>query len=294
MKPCLSNMKNSLITTSLTVLLLVLAVCVHAPAAEQKIAIKGSNTFGEELAPRLIDAYRKDHPDVKFDLETKGSGSGFDALVAGECDIASASRTASEEELRLARSRGIKIRDVIVGYYGVAVIANAANPLKGLSDKQVRDIFTGKIVNWKEVGGSDAPIRLFIRDQASGTYLGFQELAMERNPYAPTAQTRTSYGEIIQAVQADVSAIGYSSMAAAEQKGIKALLINGIQPTMQSVYDSEYPYARTLRLCTNPNNESLATKDFLRFVRSGKGQQIVRDAGFVRVFEQPSLPSPEL
>lgn len=168
--------------------------------AQEWVVIKGSNTFGEELAPALIERFRKDHPQVTFELESKGSGSGFEALLAGACDIAASSRSATEDEKRLAKSRGVKINDYLIGFYGVAVIVNAQNPVKTLTDAQVRDVFTGTVTNWKNVGGEDAPIQLYIRDPVSGTHLGFRELAMQNKPYADKARMLTRYGEIVNAV----------------------------------------------------------------------------------------------
>jgi hypothetical protein len=162
---------------------LLLAATALATSA-QTIRIKGSNTFGEELAPRLIAEYGKLHPDVLVDLEAKGSGSGILALFDRTCDIAASSRTMTEDEMRMARSRGIVLRNHTIGYYGVAVVVHPAHPVKNLTHAQVRDIFTGVVRNWKEVGGPDLAIQVHIRDPISGTYLGFQELAMERKPYA--------------------------------------------------------------------------------------------------------------
>lgn len=261
--------------------------------AQDRIVIKGSNTFGEELAPALMERYRKEHPHVTFELESKGSGSGFEALLADGCDIAASSRSPTEDEKRLARSRAIKINDYLIGFYGVAVIVNAQNPVKALTDAQVRDVFTGIATNWKDVGGGDAPIRLYIRDPVSGTHLGFRELAMANKPYADNAKMFTRYGDLIDAVKQDRAGIGYSSMNLAEQRGVHALTINKVQPTSIAVNEGNYPYSRTLRLYTAKNREPDAVKDFLRFVRSRPGQAILAEHGFVRVFED-RLWSPEL
>src|SRR5262252_2723163 len=157
----------------------------------EKVVIRGSNTIGEELVPRLIAEYKKEHPGVEFDLEFKGTAYGFAALMSGLCDVAAGSREATMNELRLAQERGIEFNDYIIGSYSVAVIVNAANPVTNLSLTQVRDLFTGAVQNWKEVGGADAPVVLYIRDPISGTYLGFRELAMENKPYALNLKTFT-------------------------------------------------------------------------------------------------------
>src|SRR5437879_713043 len=153
-------------------------------ANQQKVIIKGSNTIGEELGPRLIAEYKKAHPNVEFELESKATGYGLAALLAGRCQIAGASRLPIKQELELAQTRGVTLEDHPIGSYTVAVIVNAGNQVTNLSREQVRDIFTGAVQNWKEVGGADAPIHLYVRDPISGTYLGFEELAMENKPYA--------------------------------------------------------------------------------------------------------------
>lgn len=261
--------------------------------AQQRIVIKGSNTFGEELAPALIDNYRKKHSDVSFELESKGSASGFEALLTGTCDIAASSRAPNEDEQRHARSRGVTINDELIGYYGVAVIVNEANPIKALSDQQISDVFAGMITNWKQLGGQDAAIQVYIRDPVSGTHLGFQELAMQRKSYAASAKMLTRYSEIVEAVRADRTGIGYSSMNLAGQKAIRAIAVNNAQPSEVAVNEGKYPFSRTLRLYTDKKRESKATKQFIRFVRSRAGQRILGDQGFARAFEE-RLWTPEM
>ena len=259
-----------------------LGLVASAQADGQKVVIKGSNTFGEELGPILIREFRQSHPTAVFELEAKGSPTGFAALLAGECDIASSSRPASEDERRLVRSSGLKLRSYLIGYYGVAVVVNVGNPVERLSSEQVRDVFTGSITNWKPLGGPDAPIHLYIRNPVSGTYLGFQELAMERKPYAPSAKMLTRYATLAKAVKDDPNGIGYVSMDLAAQRDVKPVRINKILPSVLTVNEDDYPYSRGLRLCTIEGHESPATKAFISFVLSSAGQDILALAGFVR------------
>lgn len=260
----------------------------------QKIVIKGSNTFGEELGPRLIEVYTKARPEVTFELEHKGTTSGILGLLDGECDIAAASRPAIEDEERLARSRKIELSHYVIGYYGASVIINAANHVRNLSDAQVRDIFSGKIANWKDLGGDDAPIHLYIRDAISGVYLGFQELAMERRPYAEAARPYRSYGEIANAVNTDPLGIGYTGINIELRDKIKVVSINGQLATPDAITNGTYPYARELRFYVNKPRLSDAGKEFIRFVKSGNGQSILASLGFVRRNE-PKVwpPAPE-
>lgn len=251
-----------------------------------RVVIKGSNTFGEELAPRLIAAYRRSRPNVSVELESKGSGSGLTALLAGECDIASASRNLTAEETTKFQDRGIQVQEYIIGYYGVAVVVSASNPVVRLTQDQVRDIFTGKAKNWKSVGGSDAVIHVYTRDPVSGTNLGFRELAMENKPYVADAKSFTSYSELAQAVAQDPGGIGYSSMHLAKLAGVRAVRIGNTDPNEVSVNEGWYPYARALRLYTNKSAESPAARDVARFIQGKEGQGIISETGFVKRFEK--------
>ena len=284
-----SGLKTASLLRSFSLVLLSVVV-IGCPAGKQtqqpaadvtKIIVRGSNTIGEELAPRLIAKYRVDHPEVTFDIETKATGYGLAALSAGQCHIAAASRPANAVELKLAESRGIELNDYIIGSYSVAVVVNAGNSVGNLTREQVRDIFTGTVQNWKEVGGPDAPIHLYVRDPISGTYLGFLELAMEKQPYALGLKTFNSYPEIVQAVAQDVNGIGYTSIELAVREGIKGVSIGGVAPTIAAVNKGEYPYSRVLRLYTDKAKEPLAVRDFIQFVLSSHGQAILDQVGDV-------------
>jgi len=249
--------------------------------AQGKVIVKGSNTIGEELAPRLISEYRKEQPKVSVELESKGTGSGIAALLAGQCDIAAASRVVSPVELGQAQSNHIHLACHMVGAYSVAVIVNPSNAVADLSRDQVRDIFTGVITNWYALKGPDAPIHPYIRDPISGTYLGFRELAMEDKPYGSNVKTFTNYASIIQAVASDVNGIGYAGFDAAQKPGVKALSIRGVPAEALSVVEGRYPYSRVLRLYTNQEKEAPPARSFIGFVQSTRGQAILAEMGFL-------------
>jgi phosphate transport system substrate-binding protein len=252
------------------------------PAAlAQKIIIKGSNTFGEELGPALVEAYRARHPAVEFELESKGTTSGLGALLDGACDIATASRMATEDERRAARSRNIRLKVHTVGYYGVAVIVHETNPLGGLSSQQVRDLFTGRIKNWKDVGGENRPVVLCIRAPESGTHLGFRELAMENKPYPESAQTFTTYQDLARYVAEHPDAIGYSEGQAWSGLAVKRLHINGFPLNEVSVNEGLYPYARLIRFYTRADRESAPARAFIRFTQSKSGQDLLESRGYI-------------
>jgi phosphate transport system substrate-binding protein len=246
----------------------------------ETIVMLGSNTIGEELAPKLVAEYKKDHPSVAFELEFKGTTYGMGALIAGRCDIAAASRDASTNEVELARDRDVTFNDHVIGAYDVAVIVKASNPIGNLTREQVRDLFTGVVQNWKEVGGPDAPVHLYSRHPISGTYLGFRELAMENKPYALHLKTFTNYTDLVQAVAQDENGIGYSTIALATSAGIKPVSIGGVAPSVESVNKGQYPYARVLRLYTDKASETAAARSFVEFIQSPRGQAIMARMGF--------------
>jgi phosphate transport system substrate-binding protein len=249
------------------------------PGAGNTVVIRGSNTIGEELAPRLIAEFRKKNSDITFDIETKATGYGLAALRIGQADIAAASRAAIEADLEMAKESGIEMADYVIGAYSVAIVVNANNPVANLTKDQVHGIFTGKIENWKDVGGPDAAIHLYVRDPISGTHLGFKEIALKNDPYAHHPKLLTSYAAIVEAVAADALGIGYTGIGLTHA-GSKAITIEGVEASPVTVNSGKYPYVRTLRLYTNKNKESQATKDFIQFVVSAKGQEIISQLGF--------------
>jgi phosphate transport system substrate-binding protein len=252
-----------------------------APAEQQTLVVRGSNTIGEELAPGLAKEFVRQSPGVKFDFEFKGTSYGFGALLVGRCDIAAASRDMSKAELELARDRAVQVNEYAIGYYSVAVVVNAANPVAGLTKQQVRDIFTGTIKNWKDVGGPDAAIFLCVRDPISGAHLGFKELAMENQAYGEGLHAYTNHAAVVQTVAGNPHAIGYVSIETASGSGVKALAIGGVVPSVASVQKGEYPYGRLLRLYTQQARESAAARAFIEFIRSKSGQKLVDEMGYV-------------
>lgn len=248
--------------------------------AANKIVIRGSNTIGEELAPRLIAEFGKEHPAVKFDLETKATGYGMAALRVGLCDIAAASRPAIAADLELAKDANVEMNEYVFGAYCAAVVVHASNPVPSLTRDQLRGIFTGKIQNWAEVGGPDLAVQVHIRDAISGTHLGFKELAMNNEDYATQAKLYTNYTGIVTAVAAQPGGIGFSGLTSAQQRGVRVVAIDGIRPTQQTANDGTYPVARVLRFYTNKAKESPDTKRFIEFVQSSRGQSLLAEMDF--------------
>jgi phosphate transport system substrate-binding protein len=272
-------MKTFLKKTSLIVALAIVGGCSEQPS--DTIIIRGSNTFGEELAPRLGDEYARAHPGVRFDLEFKGTPFGLGALMLSRCDIAASSRVVNTNDVVLAKDSNVDFADHMIGLYSVAVVVNPKNPITNLSRQQVHDVFTGAVTNWKDVGGPDAPINIYIRNPVSGTHLGFKELAMGTNAYALGAKPFVDYATLVHAVAADPNGIGYSGFIFATKGGAKLVSIDNVQASDLNVQKGLYPYARPLHLYTNKGKEKKAAADFVDFVASQTGQKILAEMDFV-------------
>ncbi|MDD2520940.1 MAG: Na/Pi symporter, partial [Kiritimatiellae bacterium] len=257
-----------------------LAALASAQAGD-KLEIRGSDTFGLELGPRLVQAFQERHPGAELVLENIGTASGFDDLLEDRCDILATSRMLTDEEFRMARSRGIELQSALVGYNGVAVIVHAGNPVKNLTDVQVRDLFAGRVTRWSQVGGADRPVELFIRDASGGTHLGFRRLAMDHLPYAAAARAQADYAALADAVAANPDAIGHIGMGLAARPGIHYVSVNGIPPDEVTVHDGLYPYVQAVWLYARAKSDSPRIEQFMQFVRSKAGQQIVEATGFV-------------
>ena len=278
---CVNGHHRMLGCTAVILLGAVIAGCSGGGGTPEKIIIRGSNTFGEELAPHLIAEFKKQHPAVEFDSEFKGTTYGLGAIMVGKCDVAAASRPVTTNELALSPIPDLELKDYVIGSYAVAVVVNARNTVSSLTPDQVRDIFTGVVQNWKELGGADEPVHLYIRNPISGTYLGFQELAMDKQPYGTHIKSFTDYKGICQTVAGDPNGIGYANLDLGQQSGIKALSIGGFAPTTETVNQGKYPYARVLRLYTDKAGEPADAGAFAQFVQSAVGQKIVGEMGYV-------------
>jgi phosphate transport system substrate-binding protein len=244
--------------------------------------LRGSNTIGEELGPRLIAEYKKDHPEALFDLEFKGTSYGIGNLMGGLCDIACASKAVVPAQQAIAQERGVEFKEYVLGSYAVAIVVNAANPLSNLTSNQVLALCTGQVTNWNAVGGPDAPVRLFVRDPISGTHIGFKELAMANREYAPGAKLLTNYLAIIEAVANEPNGIGYCGVGMVNRTDVKTVSIDGAVPSAAAVTQQKYPYARVLRFYTDARKERPEAKRFIDFALSSRGQEILAQLGYAK------------
>jgi phosphate transport system substrate-binding protein len=246
------------------------------------IVIKGSDTLGAKLVPQLAEQFKAQHPGTAFDIAAEGSATGFAALIDKTAAIGMASRPAKPEEIANGKAKGVDLKETIVAYDGIAVIVNTANSIKGLTKKQVEQIFTGEITDWSAVGGSGGKISVYTRNTSSGTYAEFKELAMKKRDYAPDSQKLAGNEQIAQEVGKNPNGVGYVGLAYTKASGIRVVPIDGASPSKVSVLAKSYPYARPTFFYTNGEPTGVV-KEFIDFTVGPEGQKIVEQVGFVPI-----------
>ena len=251
-------------------------------AGADTIVIKGSDTLGAKLVPQLAEQFKSQHPGTTFDIAAEGSATGFSALIDKTAAIGMASRPAKPEEIATGKARGVDMKETIIAYDGIAVIVNTANPIKGLTKKQVGQIFTGEIADWSAVGGSGGKISVYTRNTSSGTYAEFRELAMKKRDYAQDSQKLAGNEQIAQEVGKNPNGVGYVGLAYTKASGVKIVPIDGALPTKESVLGKSYPYARPTFFYTNGDPTGMV-KEFFDFTVGPEGQKIVEQVGFVPI-----------
>jgi phosphate transport system substrate-binding protein len=247
----------------------------------QSISLKGSDTI-LPVAQVEAEEFIKETGKI-ISVTGGGSGVGIAALIDGETDIAAASREMKADEIKSAEAKGIKPIEHTIAYDGIAVIVNPTNPVSNLTFGQLRGIYDGKISNWKEVGGEDKPIAVISRDSSSGTYEYFKETILKGSEYTPKALTQGTTGGIIGEVSQNPNAIGYVGYGYLDES-VKALGLDkgnrSVPPTLENILDGTYPLSRPLYFYTNGEPSGI-TKEFIDFVLSEKGQNIVKDTGYI-------------
>lgn len=289
MRPCTRRA-----TSALSLLFVLIFLASPAVGAERRksIQIKGSDTM-VNLGQAWAEAFNKAHPDVNVAVTGGGSGTGLTALISGTCDIAQSSRSIEEKEVKRAEAKGIKPNQETVALDGIAVVVHPKNPVKNLTIAQLRDIFMGRIKNWRSLGGKNKTIVILSREFNSGTHIFFKEHVLRRgNPkgreeFSPEALLMPSSQAIADEVANNENAIGYYGMGyiSPRQKVIavtKDAKSPCLEPTIENVLSNAYPISRPLYLYTNGKPQGVI-KEFIDFVYSKEGQEIVKKTDFVPV-----------
>jgi len=274
--------------------LIILAFLGSAYAAKDKnsIQIKGSDTM-VNLVQAWAEKYMEENPKEFVAVTGGGSGTGLSSLISGTCDIAMSSRNIKEKEISLARQKGVDPYEIKVALDGLAVVVNPKNPVSKLTMEQLAQIFTGRISNWKEVGGDDKKIVILSREVNSGTHVYFKEHVLRKGDpnskeeFAPTALMLPSSQAIADEVANNPAAIGYYGMGyiSTRQKPIfvaKDEKSEYESPTIENVVNGRYPISRPLFLYTNGQPQGVVKK-FVDYALSKEGQEIVLKTDFVPV-----------
>jgi phosphate transport system substrate-binding protein len=263
---------------------LVLAATTGLSALAGNITVKGSDTL-VILAQKWAEVYMAAHPDVKIQVSGGGSGIGFAALQSQTTDLCDASRKIKAAELqKCIVAFNARPTEYKVALDGLSVYVNPENPLKELTVAQVGDIFTGKVKNWKEVGGPDAPITVYSRENSSGTYEFFKEHVLKGKDFAASAQTMPGTAAIVQAVVKDKNGIGYGGAAYGGSSKLLAIKKTdaspAIAPTEETVMNGTYPIWRHLFVYVDPAKDKGEIAAYLNWIRSDDGQKYVKDIGY--------------
>jgi phosphate transport system substrate-binding protein len=261
-------------------IVLLAALAAAASAQAQKLVIKGSDTLGAKLVPTLAEEYKAKNPGVSFEIAAEGSTTGITAIIDSTAQIGMSSRRARPTEISAAQAKGVNMKATVVAYDGIGVIVNGANPLTGLTKRQVEQIFSGDITDWSAVGGNPGKISVYTRNTASGTYSDFKTLAMNSRDYAGSSQKMAGNEQIAAEVAKNPNGIGYVGLAYIHDPGIKALPIDGQLPAKDSVRSGSYPYSRPTFYYTNGEATGEAAK-FIAYSLSAEGQAIAERIGFV-------------
>jgi len=263
---------------------------VEAANTPRAIQNKGSDTL-VNLALAWAEAYQQVEPDVSIAVTGGGSGTGIAALMNRTVDIANASRRMKDEEIAAAQANGINPVEFTVAIDALAVIVNPANPVSALTIDQLSDIFTGRITNWKDVGGNDAPIVLLSRETNSGTHVYFLEEVVRKGEsdnediFAPETLLMPSSVGITSEIRRNPNAIGYDGLGyITEHEKMLAVAKDGnspyVLPAVETAADGSYPLSRNLYMYT-AGEPTDAVARYLDWIRGKDGQAIVAELGFV-------------
>jgi phosphate transport system substrate-binding protein len=251
--------------------------------AGKAITLKGSDTL-LILGQKWAEIYMKENTGTVVQVTGGGSGVGIAALINGTTDIAQASRPMKDKEKdKMLEKRGIDPEETPVALDGITVYINDKNPVKKLTFAQLKGIFQARIKNWKEVGGNDARIVLYGRENSSGTHVFFKEHVLNKEDYAVSVQPLPGTAAIVNAVAKDKNGIGYGGVAYA--KGVKEVLVAKDEksgyypPTMENIISGKYPISRYLFWYTagSPKGE---IKKLVDWILSPEGQNVVEEVGY--------------
>lgn len=270
----------------LTIVLVAFSFLIGANAQKVNCKIKGSDTV-LPLSQKEAESYMKKNAGSSIVVTGGGSGVGISSLLSGTTDIAQSSRKIKLDEKMKLQDGGKVVKEVIVANDALAVIINQKNKVSQLTREQLEGIFTGKITNWKELGGTDMKIIVYSRETSSGTYEFFKDHVLNKKNFASSALLMPATGAIVQSVSQTEGAIGYVGLAYIEKniKTIKVSYDKGktfVNPSVENAKNKSYPISRPLYYYYTADAEK-KVKAFVDYILSPEGQKIVLNEGYIPV-----------
>ncbi len=255
-------------------LLAVLSVGCGRQDSSRNVCIAGSTSV-QPFAEKLAEEYMREHPQIRIDIQGGGSSAGILAAQQGAADMGASSRELVKGEKDLL--------EIPIAYDGIAIIVNKVNPLDNLSLEQIRQIFQAKIIDWRAFGLAPHPIHVITREEGSGTRNAFEELVMgEHAEISPVALVQDSNGSVREIVANDPYAIGYISMGLVDPR-VKALAVDGVRPTRQTVKSGKYKLVRRFLLVAKDLKPPNPCQNFVNYILSPEGQSLLESEGLVGV-----------
>lgn len=268
-----SNFQRPAIACVAGIALLLLTACNNN--ASHRINVSGSTSVSP-FAEHLAELYQKQHAGESINVQSLGSSAGIQAAIEGVAEVGMSSRELKPEEAE-------KLNELVIARDGLAVVVHPSNPVNSLTQQQVKDIFTGRVTNWKELGGIDHSITLVAREAGSGTYSAFDELMLKGEHISPASLRQGSNGAIRQVVAEDPNAVGYISIGIVDNT-VKALSIDDVTPSIENVRNNVYKFARNFLFVWSKDKPLDAlSQDYVNYVMSEEGQAEMERLGLVRV-----------
>ncbi|MDD4627549.1 MAG: phosphate ABC transporter substrate-binding protein [Syntrophomonas sp.] len=239
------------------------------------ITIAGSTSV-QPFSEVLAEEFQKKTPGVKINVQGGGSSQGIETAISGAADIGASSRKLKDEE----KKAGLK--ETLIALDAIAIVVHPSNQLNELKMEDLRNIYLGNIVNWKELGGADTPISIVCREEGSGTRGAFEEIVMNKQDIFAKSLIQNSTGAVRTTVAGDKNAIGFVSLAAVDQD-VKALKIDGVLPAVDNVKNGSYKISRPFIYLTRAASDNKIADAFIEFVLSDEGQSILGNEGAISI-----------
>ena len=245
------------------------------------IAVKGSTTV-QPIMQKAVEAFMAQNKGISISISASGSGDGAKAIIDGSTPLAMMSREMKESEIKQAKEKGVNPKQIIIAYDCLTPVVNAANPVKNLTMAQLKDIYTGKVKDWKDLGGTPGQIVVVSRDSSSGTFEYWNEHVLKKERVFPGALMQASNGAVATTVSKNKYAVGYVGLAYTHAPGIHATSVEGVSGSVDNTLNGTYPVSRGLYLYTNGEPTGDVAK-FVNFLLSDAGQKIVASVDYIPV-----------